>query len=106
MTVKIDDSNFDQEVLQSEVPVLVDFWAQWCMPCRMVEPVVEDISNEYQGRLKVCKMNVDEARKTASEYRVMSIPTLAVFKNGELVDKIVGALPKDAIITKVTPYLD
>jgi thioredoxin 1 len=105
MVLRVDDSNFEQEVLGSDIPVLVDFWADWCMPCKMVEPVVEEIAAQYEGKLKVCKLNVDEARNTAGEYQVMSIPTLAVFKNGELVDKAVGALPRDAIINKFKPYI-
>jgi len=88
------DDNFKQEVLEADLPVLVDFWAPWCAPCHMVAPAVEEIAAEYKGRLKVCKLNVDEGRGTASGYGIMSIPTLAVFKGGELVDKVVGALPK------------
>lgn len=105
MVKKVDDSNFEEEVLKSEIPVLVDFWAGWCMPCKMVEPVVEEIAAEYEGRLKVCKVNVDEATKTAAEYKIMSIPTLAVFKGGELVERAVGALPKKSMIAKITPYV-
>lgn len=106
MTIEINDSNFDEEVLKSEIPVLVDFWAEWCMPCKMVAPTVSEIAKEYEGRLKVCKLNVDEARGTASEYSIMSIPTLAIFKAGKVVDKIIGALPKDKIIDKITHYLN
>lgn len=105
MVKKVDDSNFEEEVLKSEIPVLVDFWAGWCMPCKMVEPVVEEIAAEYEGRLKVCKVNVDEAAKIAAEYKIMSIPTLAVFKGGELVERAVGALPKESIIAKIKPYI-
>ena len=101
MTIEINDSKFDEEVLKSEIPVLVDFWAEWCMPCKMVAPTVSEIAKEYEGRLKVCKLNVDEARGTASEYSIMSIPTLAIFKDGKVVDKIIGALPKDKIIDKI-----
>jgi len=76
------------------LPVLVDFWAEWCMPCRIVAPVVEAIAKKYKGKLKVCKVNVDEAPATSSEYGIMSIPTLAIFKNGKVADKIIGALPE------------
>ncbi len=94
MEIKITDVNFKQEVLESELPCLVDFWAPWCGPCQMVAPIIEQIAQEYQDKLKVCKLNVDEAPKTASEYGIMSIPTLAIFKNGKVVDKAVGVLSK------------
>ena len=105
MAIKVTDANFEQEVLKSDVPVLVDFWAEWCMPCKMVAPAVDEISAENSGKLKVCKLNVDEGQRTASGYGVMSIPTLALFKEGKLVDKIVGALPKAEIMNMVDPHL-
>ena len=105
MEIKVNDENFKKEVLESDIPALVDFWAEWCMPCRMVAPVVEEIAREYQGKLKVCKLNVDEARNTASNYGIMSIPTLAIFKNGKVADKIVGALPKTELEKAIKPYL-
>ena len=105
MEIRVNDENFKQEVLESDIPTLVDFWADWCMPCRMVAPVVEEIAKEYQGKLKVCKLNVDEARNTASNYGIMSIPTLAIFKNGKVADKIVGALPKTELEKAIKPYL-
>jgi len=105
MEIRVNDENFKQEVLESDLPTLVDFWADWCMPCRMVAPVVEEIAREYQGKLKVCKLNVDEARNTASNYGIMSIPTLAIFKNGKVADKIVGALPKTELEKAIKPYL-
>ncbi len=105
MSIEANDLNFDKEVLQSDVPVLVDFWASWCMPCKMLAPVIDEISEEYKGKLKVCKLNVDDARNTASQYQIMSIPTMVLFKNGEIIEKITGALPKETIIGKITGYL-
>lgn len=94
MEVAVDDVNFKEEVLNSDIPALVDFWAEWCAPCLMVAPVLKEIAKEYKEKLKVCKVNVDNAPNTASKYGIMSIPTLAIFKNGKVVDKVVGALPK------------
>ena len=105
MEIKVDDSNFKQEVLDSELPVLVDFWAAWCGPCQMVAPVVEEIAKQYQGKLKVCKMNVDEGRNTATSYGIMSIPTLSIFKDGQVMEQIVGALHKSALEKKIKPYI-
>lgn len=105
MEIKVNDENFKQEVLDSGIPALVDFWAEWCMPCHMVAPTVEKIAEEYKGKLKVCKLNVDEAPKTSSEYGIMGIPTLAIFKNGKVVDKIIGVVPKTEIISKIKPYI-
>ncbi|MBL7081751.1 MAG: thioredoxin [Candidatus Omnitrophica bacterium] len=103
--LKITDENFKQEVLNSSIPVLVDFWAPWCMPCFMVAPVVEEIAKEYEGILKVCKVNVDQAPGTAQEYRIMGIPTLGIFKAGNIVDTIVGAVPKSEIEKKLKLYV-
>ena len=105
MEIEITDTNFEQEVLKSDIPVLVDFWAQWCAPCHMVAPAVREIAEEYKGRLKVCKLNVDEAPDAASRYGIMSIPTLAVFKDGEVADKIVGALPKFELETTIKQHI-
>ncbi len=92
--VAVDDSNFDQTVLQAELPVLVDFWAAWCGPCRMVAPLVEELAEEYEGRISFVKLDVDQNSKTASKYGIMSIPTLLIFKKGEPVSHIVGFRPK------------
>ena len=105
MEIKVNDANFKQEILESKLPCLVDFWAEWCMPCHMVSPVIEAMAKEYNGRLKVCKLNVDEAPEVSSKYGIMSIPTLAVFKKGEIVDKVVGVVSKDELVSKITPHL-
>jgi thioredoxin 1 len=96
-TVELSDSTFEDEVIKSETPVLVDFWASWCGPCRMVAPVVEDIAKSYAGRLKVGKVNVDENQEITMKYGIRSIPTLILFKNGKAVDQIIGAVPKSEI---------
>ena len=101
----MNDTNFKQEVLDESLPVLVDFWALWCGPCRMIGPVVEELATEYQGKLKVCKVDVDQAPNTASAYGVMSIPTIAIFKNGEVVDKLVGAVPKASLVEKIEVHI-
>jgi len=105
MEITVNDANFKQEVLDSNVPVLVDFWAEWCMPCRMVAPTVESIAEDYNDKLKVCKLNVDEAPQTASGYGIMSIPTLAIFKDGKVVEKIIGAVPKEHIVSKLQTHI-
>ena len=105
MAVQATDIDFVSKVLQSDIPVLVDFWAEWCAPCRMVAPVIEEITEGYQGKIKVCKVNVDEAPNTASKYGIMSIPTLAIFKNGELVDGVVGAASKAQLEAAIKPHI-
>ncbi|MBA4251902.1 MAG: thioredoxin [Chlorobiaceae bacterium] len=99
------DENFENEVLKSDIPVLVDFWAPWCGPCRIVAPVVEEIAKDYQGKVKVVKLNTDENQLVASNYGIRSIPTLGIFMNGKIVDGIVGAVPKQQITEKLKPYM-
>ncbi|MBD2138614.1 thioredoxin [Anabaena sp. FACHB-1237] len=103
--ISVTDSNFPQEVLSSEVPVLVDFWAPWCGPCRMVAPVVEEIAVQYVGQLKVVKVNTDENPQIASQYGIRSIPTLMIFKDGEKVDMVVGAVPKSTLSNTLEKYV-
>jgi thioredoxin 1 len=102
---QVTDSTFEQEVLKSEVPVLVDFWAPWCGPCRMVAPVVEEIAEQYEGQIKVVKVNTDENPNIASQYGIRSIPTLMIFKGGDKVDMVVGAVPKTTLATTLEKYL-
>lgn len=105
MEVNVNDKNFKQEVLESKLPCLVDFWAEWCGPCRTVATAVEEIAKEYKEKLKVCKLNVDEAPKTTSSYGIMSIPTLAIFKKGKVADKVVGALPKSDLEATIKKHI-
>ncbi len=93
----LNDSNFNSEVVNSKEPVLVDFWAEWCGPCKMVAPVIEEISKEYEGKVKFAKLNVEEAANTATNFGIMSIPTLMLFKNGSVVKQIVGAVSKSEL---------
>lgn len=99
--VELTDSNFQNEVLNSEIPVLVDFWAEWCGPCRIIAPVVEELSNEYEGKVKIGKLDVDDNQQTAIQYGVRSIPTLLLFKDGQLKDTIIGAVPKAQIVQRI-----
>ncbi|RMF10636.1 MAG: thioredoxin [Candidatus Neomarinimicrobiota bacterium] len=96
------DQNFDTEVLQSEHPVLVDFWAEWCGPCKVIGPVVEEIATDYKNRVKVGKLNVDHNQQTAMKYGIRSIPSLLVFKNGDVLNQVVGSVPKE----RITKLLD
>ena len=103
--VTVTDDNFADEVLEAGMPVLVDFWAAWCGPCRMVAPIVEELVGEYDGRAKICKLDVDAAQKTAGEYGIRSIPTLLIFSGGKVADQVIGAVPKTQITEKLDAVL-
>ncbi len=105
-TIVLNDDNFESKVLNSEIPVLVDFWAEWCGPCRALAPVIEEIAEDYSGEIKVGKLNVDENPGASSAYDVRSIPTLIVFKDGAVLDRIVGALPKNQITDLVDSVVE
>ncbi|TET62886.1 MAG: thioredoxin [Candidatus Stahlbacteria bacterium] len=106
MVKELTDTNFPQEVEKSEIPYIVDFWAIWCAPCSMVAPILEEIAKEYDGKVKVGKVNVDNEIKTANEYGIQNIPTIMIFKQGKEVERIIGALPKDHIEKKLKKYID
>ncbi len=99
--VKVSDENFEEEVLNADIPVLVDCWAEWCGPCKMIAPIMEDIAEEYGDQIKVCKLNVDENEEVPSRFGIMSIPTLLYFEDGEQTDKIVGYQPKEKILEEL-----
>ncbi len=103
--VHVSEQEFDPQVIRSEIPVLVDFWAEWCGPCRMIAPIVEALATEYSGRLKVVKVDVDANTAVAMRYNVMSIPTLGIFKGGQLVDRLVGYMPKQELKRKIDAVL-
>jgi len=103
--IEITDSNFDEQVLKSDLPVLIDFWAIWCGPCKMIAPIVEEIGNEYHEKLKVGKLDVDHNRNTAMQYGIRSIPTLLLFKNGDVVEQVIGAVSKSHLLDKISRHL-
>ncbi len=103
--VTITNDNFESEVLKSDVPVLLDFWAVWCGPCKAIAPIMEDLSNEYNGKLKIGKVDVDENNEIAQKYGVRAIPTLLIFKGGKEVDKMIGAFPKQQIVQRLGQVL-
>lgn len=105
MVIDISDKEFEQKVVKSSVPVLIDFWAPWCVPCKMVAPVIEKLSKKYDSRLKFYKINIDENPVTPARYRVMSIPSIMLFKNGKVMDTVVGAVPERSLVSKIDGVL-
>jgi len=105
MVTEVTDQNFEEEVIKSNLPVMVDLWAPWCRPCLMVAPVVDKLAEKYKGRFKFCRMNVDESPRTATKYRIMSIPTLLFIKNGQVVDTVIGAVPERTLQPKIEALL-
>lgn len=105
MALEATDGNFEQLVLQAELPVIVDFWAEWCGPCRMVGPIVEEVGSDYEGKAVVAKVDVDSNPGITAKYGIRNIPTILFFKNGEVADKQVGAVPKSTIVSKLEPLL-
>jgi thioredoxin 1 len=103
--IALTDQNFQEEVKNSSVPILVDFWAEWCAPCRMIAPVLDEMADEYEGKIKIGKLNVDDNRSIAAQYGVMSIPTLILFKDGEMVEQMVGAQPKENLAKVIQSVL-
>jgi thioredoxin 1 len=103
--VQVTDSTFDAQVLKSDVPVLIDFWAEWCGPCKVIAPILEQIADEYDGRIKIAKVDVDQNNQMAMQLGVQSIPTLILFKNGQAVERWVGSLPKDRLLSRLLPHL-
>ncbi len=103
--VHISDATFEEEVLKADVPVIIDFWAIWCGPCKMIAPIMEDIAEEYDGKVKVCKLDVDKNPNVAVKYGIRSIPTVLYFKNGEVADRIIGAYPKSHFVERLEKLL-
>lgn len=105
MVIDVTDQNFDDEVLKSTLPVLIDIWAPWCGPCRMIAPVVEKLAEKYDQRFKFCRLNIDQNPQSATNYQIMSIPTLIFFKDGQMVDQVVGAVPERVLEPKIEALL-
>ncbi|MCO5249820.1 MAG: thioredoxin [Candidatus Kapabacteria bacterium] len=103
--IHVTDADFDAVVLKSDIPVLIDFWAAWCGPCKLIAPIVEELAGEYAGKFKICKLDVDNNQKTAFQYGIRSIPTVLIFKNGEVVDSILGAVPKQKIVDRIQTHI-
>jgi thioredoxin 1 len=103
--VHVTDSTFDAQVLKSDIPVLTDFWAEWCAPCKMIAPILEEIAEDYEGQIKIAKVDVDENNQIAMKLGVQSIPTLILFKNGQAVERVVGAIPKERLLSRILPHL-
>ena len=103
--VQVTDNTFDAEVLKPDIPVLVDFWAEWCGPCKMIAPFLEQIAEEYAGKVKVVELDVDSNNQTAMQFGVRGLPTLLLFKNGQTVERLVGAMPKERLLAHIRPHL-
>jgi thioredoxin 1 len=101
----VTDDTFEAEVIQSDTPAIVDFWAPWCAPCHMIAPILEEIAADYDGQLKVAKLDVDQNPQVATQFGVMSIPTMILFKDGEAVERLIGYMPKERLLGKITPHL-
>lgn len=104
--MELTETNFEKEVLKSDLPVLIDFWAVWCGPCKVIAPVVEELANEYEGKLKIGKVDVDSNQQIAMQYGIRSIPTLLIFKSGKVVDQIIGAAPKKVLVDKLLKHFN
>jgi thioredoxin 1 len=101
MVTDISDGDFEQKVIKSSMPVLLDFWAPWCVPCKMVAPIVEKLSNKYNGKMKFFKINIDENPRTPARFQVMSIPSLMIFKDGQVIETVVGAVPERSLVSRI-----